>query len=49
MKINDNIHLGQTINPFESVGHFSAINRTASDFNNANKTVKKIKRLVNTG
>ena len=39
----------QTANPFESVGGSSAIDRTASDFDNASLKIKKIKKLINTG
>ena len=45
-QINDNIHLGQTVTPFESLRKSSAIDRTASDFDNANQKVKKIKKLI---
>ena len=42
-EINDTIHLGQTMSPFGSIGKSSAVDRTASDFNNATDKVKKIK------
>ena len=48
-EINDNIHLVQTVTPFESVGRSVAIDRTASDFNYASQRVKKIKRLIDKG
>ena len=44
-QINDNIHLGNTVTPIESVGKSSAINGTTSDFDNANQKVKKKKDL----
>ena len=43
MQINNNLHLGQIFTPFESVGKSLAIDKTASDFDNANQKVKKIK------
>ena len=48
-QITNNIHLWQTVNPFESIGESSTIDRTASDFDNASQKVKKIKKLMNTG
>ena len=48
-QINENIHLGETVRPFKSLGHSSAIDRTVSDFDKTNQKVKKIKRLINTG
>ena len=48
-KIDNNMHLGQTVSPFHSIGSSSAIHRRASDFDNANKKAKKINRLVYTG
>ena len=48
-RINDSIHLGKAISPFENIGDSKAIDRTASDFLNADQKVEKIKRLVNKG
>lgn len=48
-KINNNVHFGQTVSPFDSIGKSAAIDRAASDFENANEKVKKIKRLIYTG
>ena len=48
-QMTDNIHLGQTVNLFESVGGSSAIDRTASDFGNASQKVIKKNKLINTG
>ena len=33
----------------DSIGQSAVINRTASNFNNANEKVQKIKRIINTG
>ena len=46
---SNGIYLGKTVSPFESIGKSRAIDRTAYDFNNANKKVQKIKRLINKG
>ena len=39
-EINNEIHLGQTVAPFESIGKSSAIDKTASDFDSVNQKVK---------
>ena len=43
------MYLGQTVPPFDSIGKSSAIDRTASDFDNANEKVTKIKKLIYSG
>ena len=48
-QITNNIHLGQTVTPFDSVGGSSAIDRIASDFDYATQKVNKFKRLINIG
>ena len=39
-KIGDDVHIGQLVTPFQSVGKSAAIDNTASDFDNANLNVK---------
>ena len=39
--IDNEVHLGNLVIPFESVGKSSAFNKTASDFDNATQKVKK--------
>ena len=39
-EINNEVHLGQTVTPFESIGKSSAIDKTASDFDSTNQKVK---------
>ena len=39
--IGDDVHIGQSVKPFQSVGKFAAIDKTASDFDNVNLKVKK--------
>ena len=46
-RILDNIHLGKTVNPFESIGDLKALERTMPDFLNDDHKVKKIKRIFN--
>ena len=49
-EINNEVYLGKTVTPFESIGKSSAINETASDFDSTNKKVEKItKKLIKTG
>ena len=48
-EIGDNVHLGQTVSIFGSVGGVPSIDRTASDFDTARGKVKKLKRLVDRG
>ena len=38
-KIDENVHLGQTVSPFDSIGKSTAIDRTVLDFYNANKKI----------
>ena len=40
-KIGDDVHNGQLVTPFQSVGKSAAIVNTASDFVDANLNVKK--------
>ena len=43
--IDTNVHLQQTVSPFESIGKSDAINKIASDFDNASQKVKKLRDL----
>ena len=47
--IGDDVYIGQSATPFQSVGKSVAIDKTASDFGNANLKVKKLERLSNVG
>ena len=40
-EIGDQIYLGATVSPSENVGGSSAIDRTASNYNDAKEKVKK--------
>ena len=45
-EISDNVKMGSSVTPFQSLGKSSAIDKTASDFGNANLKIKKIRRLI---
>ena len=45
-EINDNVKIGSSIPPFQSVEKNTDIDKTASDFDNANLKAKKITRLI---
>ena len=45
-KSGDDVKIGSSVTPFESVGKSPAVDKTASDLYNANLKVEKIRRLV---
>ena len=45
-EIGDEVHIGESVTPFKSVGKSTAINKTASDFDNTSVKVKKIRKLI---
>ena len=47
--ISGKIFLGTTASPFDDVGNSSAIDRTASNYTDANVKVKIIRELISTG
>ena len=47
--IGDDLHVGHSVTPFQSVGKSAAIDKTASDLYNTNPKVKKIRRLIERG
>ena len=47
-EIGDEIHLGATVNHFDSVGGSSATDRGASNYCDAKEKVKKIRELIHT-
>ena len=47
-EIETEINLYKTVSLFNSIDTSSAIDRTASNFLNANKKVQKIKKLIKT-
>ena len=48
-EINDNVKMGSSVTPFQSVGKSPAVDKTASDFDNTNLKIKKIRRLIQRG
>ena len=48
-EISDRAFLGQTVSPYENGGRSSAIDRTASNYDDAKEKVKKISQLSSTG
>ena len=48
-KIDNEIQLSKTVFPFDTTGHSSSVDRTASNFINASEKVQKNKQLINTG
>ena len=47
--IIDDVKIGSLVTPFQSVGKSPAIDKTVSDFGNANLKVKKVRRLIEWG
>ena len=48
-EISKDVKIGSSVTPFPSVGKSPAIDKIASDFDNANLKVKKIRRLIERG
>ena len=48
-EIGSNVKIGDSVTPFKSMGKSPVIDKTASDFDNANLQVKKIRRLIECG
>ena len=47
--ISDKVFLGQNVSPFGNAGESDAIDRTASNYNEAKEKVQKIRELIKTG
>ena len=45
-EISDDVKIGSSVTPFQSVGKTPPVDKTASDFDNANLKGKKIRRLI---
>ena len=45
-KIGTEVELGNTVSPFESIGVSSAIDRTASNYLDADDKVRNIRKLI---
>ena len=48
-EISDRIFLGETLNPHENARKSTAIDKTASNYNDAKEKVQKIMDLIGTG
>ena len=48
-EISDSVKIGSSVTPFQSVGKSPAVDKTASDFDNVNLKVKKIRILIERG
>ena len=47
--MSNNIKIGSSVTPFQSVGKSTTVDKTTSDFDNANLKVNKIRRLIEQG
>ena len=48
-EISNDVQIGSSLMPFQSVRKFLVIDKASSDFDNANLKVKKIRRLLERG
>ena len=48
-EISNKLFLGNPVSPYDDAGRSSAIDRAASNYNDAKEKVKKIRKLINTG
>ena len=48
-EISNDVKIGSSVMPFQSVRKSPAVDKMASDFDNANLEVKKIRRLIERG
>ena len=48
-EISNEVFLANTVSPFENIGRSSAIDRTASNYNDAKEKAQKIRELIKTG
>ena len=49
LEINNDVKIRNSVTPFECVGKSPAVDKTGSDFYNANVNVKKIRRRIEQG
>ena len=47
--ISNKVFLGQNVSPFDNAGESDAIDRTASNYNDAKEKVQKVRELITTG
>ena len=48
-EISNDVKMGSLVTPFQNVGKSPPVDKTASDFDNTNLKVKKIRRLLEWG
>ena len=48
-EIGNRVHIGSTVSPLDDIGASYAVDRTASNYEDAKNKVKKIKQLISTG
>ena len=48
-EISNNVKIGSLVTPLQSIGKSPAVEKTTSDFDNANSELKKIRRLIEQG
>ena len=48
-EISNNVKIGSSVTPFQSVRKSLAVKKTASDFDNTNLKITKIRRLIEQG
>ena len=48
-EISDRVFLGNTVSPYNNANRSSAIDKAASNYNDAKEKVKKIRELIRTG
>ena len=47
--ISNKVFLGQNVSPFDNAGESDAIDRTASNYNDAKEKVQKVRELITAG
>ena len=48
-EISYKVFIGNTVSPYDDAGRSSAIDRTASNYNDTKEKVNKIRELISTG
>ena len=48
-EISDRVFLEQSVSPYQDAGWSSAIDRTASNYNDAKENIRKMRELIRTG
>ena len=48
-EISDRVFLEQTVSPYQDAGRSSAIDRTASNYNDAKEKIRKMREIISSG